>query len=86
MPAEKKSLAEADRYIAAERNVSTGYPIPRQGCYDGEVGDMCIWKTTRLGKFRSPFDWNGLTKPLVFVKNILGLSSGASERAESHPF
>jgi len=44
MPATTKALPAADRYIAAERNVSTGYPIPQQDWYDGEVGDMCTWE------------------------------------------
>jgi hypothetical protein len=35
-------------------------PIPGQGWYDdaqGEIGDICAWKTRRLGNYSVQLEW-----------------------------
>jgi len=36
-------------------------PIPGQGWYDdqnGEIGDICAWKTKRLGSYAVQLEWS----------------------------
>ena len=35
--------------------MGNGRPNAGQDWYDGEIGDMCAWKTAKLGKFRSAY-------------------------------
>ncbi len=37
------------------------YPVPGQGWYDdqnGEIGDICAWKTKRLGSYTVQLEWS----------------------------
>jgi hypothetical protein len=36
-------------------------PIPGQGWYDdanGEIGDICAWKTKKLGQYTVQLEWS----------------------------
>ena len=43
-------------------------PIPGQGWYDdanGEIGDICAWKTKKLGKYAVQLEWSNRAKKCV---------------------
>src|SRR5947209_20620132 len=56
-------------------------PIPGQGWYDdanGEIGDICAWKTTQLGGTWS--SWSGLTRQILASRNLIRKESRNSKK------
>ena len=43
-------------------------PIPGQGWYDdsnGEIGDICAWKTKKLGPYTVQLEWSNAAEACV---------------------